>query len=428
MLNLYHQTVRENLFCGTFGLERETLRVTDDGYMAQSPHPFNNDEHIVKDFCENQAEINTGVHESAGGVIEELMQQTERLYRAIEDRGELLWMFSNPPYIRSAQDIPVARYEGEQRGKQSYRMYLAEKYGRYKMTLSGIHVNYSFGDELLQADFALSDENDFTEYKNRVYLELAQSLAEYGWIISLLFAASPLLDGSFRNPGRLGRDDFDGDASVRCAFGGYWNSFTPVLDYDSILGYAESIQKYIDNGTLDSVSELYYPVRLKPRGSNRLNALVQNGVNHIELRNVDLNPFAPAGIDERDLKFIELLMIYLSCTPTRPLSQQAQYFAAQNFKAAARFDIDSETIRLSTGETASVREAGLTLLRKMQKLFDAELFTEQERRNADGILAFQRNKLTGQGARYADMVLESFGGGFVANGLDYLKKTRFSTY
>ena len=36
-------TTNAQLWGGTFGLERETLRVTTDGYMAQSPHPFPND-------------------------------------------------------------------------------------------------------------------------------------------------------------------------------------------------------------------------------------------------------------------------------------------------------------------------------------------------------------------------------------------------
>ena len=65
-------TTNAQLWGGTFGLERDTLRVTTDGYMAQSPHPFPNDPHIVKDFCENQAEINTGVHDNAQGAADEL--------------------------------------------------------------------------------------------------------------------------------------------------------------------------------------------------------------------------------------------------------------------------------------------------------------------------------------------------------------------
>ena len=99
---------------GTFGLERETLRVTAESGMAQSLHPFPDDEHIVKDFCENQAEINTGVHNTAQGAIDELSYHSNRLSVEISKRGEKLWLYSNPPIIKSEDDIPVAVYEGDQ--------------------------------------------------------------------------------------------------------------------------------------------------------------------------------------------------------------------------------------------------------------------------------------------------------------------------
>ena len=101
-------TTNAQLLDGTFGLERETLRVTTDGYMAQSPHPFPNDPHIVKDFCENQAEINTGVHDTAQGAIEELSEHSKRLTAEINKLGERLWLYSNPPAIKNEDDIPVA--------------------------------------------------------------------------------------------------------------------------------------------------------------------------------------------------------------------------------------------------------------------------------------------------------------------------------
>ena len=35
------------------------------------------------------------------------------------------------------------------------------------MTFSGIHVNYSFSEKLLEADFKYQKETDYQEYKNR---------------------------------------------------------------------------------------------------------------------------------------------------------------------------------------------------------------------------------------------------------------------
>ena len=377
---------------GTFGLERETLRATSDGYMAQTPHPFPDDEHIVKDFCENQAEINTGVHSTAQGAVNELKKHSERLKEKIKKHGESLWMYSNPPYIKNEDDIPVAIYEGDQKSKHSYRKYLAEKYGKYKMTLSGIHVNYSLSEELLKTAFSKSDYSDYIEFKNSAYLRLAQGLTEYGWIINLLLSASPVCDGSYLNPKQIRETVITEYASVRCGKEGYWNDFTPVLSYDSILSYADSIQKYIDSGSLAGVGELYYPIRLKPKGVNRLNNLVQNGVNHIELRNIDINPFAEEGIDVRDLEFLELLMLWSFCTYNKKLSPADQIRAVENFKNSALYDIDNTTIP-ADNKIESLRTAGLRILSEMREFF-----------GDSSVLQYQFQKLTEQDARYADKV------------------------
>ena len=76
---------------------------------------------------------------------------------------------------------------------------------------------------------------------------------------------------------------------------GYWNEFAPIFDYSSVNAHADNIQKYVDRGLLKAPSELYYPIRLKPRGDNSLEALRRYGVDHIELRMFDLNPLAEVG-------------------------------------------------------------------------------------------------------------------------------------
>lgn len=390
----------EKLLTGEFGLERETLRVTQDGHMAHTPHPFPNDPNIVKDFCENQTEINTGVHTSAEAVIEELAEHTQRLNKALEERRERLWLYSNPPRIKNADDIPVALYEGDQSSKHSYRLYLAEKYGKYKMTLSGIHVNYSLSEKLLLQSFDASSSVDFTAHKNEVYLRLAESLTAYGWIINLLLSASPVCDGSYLSPERIGEPVLTRYASFRCGEEGYWNSFTPQLSYDSVLSYVESIQRYIDSGALAGAGELYYPIRLKPRGANRLNTLVQNGVNHIEIRNVDINPLSPQGIDSRDLQFIELLILYLVAEP----NTQPQEIAVQNYKNAALLDIDKAEITLPDGAVLCAREAGLHLLKRIRAFYARGQYAAAY--SASDILDYQMNKLTVKGARYADRIAE----------------------
>ncbi|MBO6153306.1 MAG: hypothetical protein J6O85_02865, partial [Clostridia bacterium] len=65
MLKLPQEQLQELLLTGHFGLEKESLRVTEDGRMSHTPDPFLDHPNITKDFCENQTEINTPVADSA---------------------------------------------------------------------------------------------------------------------------------------------------------------------------------------------------------------------------------------------------------------------------------------------------------------------------------------------------------------------------
>ncbi|MGM9661135.1 MAG: hypothetical protein ACI3WQ_11095, partial [Faecousia sp.] len=346
MLHADHPKVRQLLLKGNFGLEKESLRVDEDGFLSHTSHPFPNDDHIVRDFCENQTEINTSVTHSAAEAVQALVNYNSRIQKTLKrlPHREYLWPFSNPPYIRNEADIPVARFFGEQAGKTEYREYLSDRYGRYKMAFSGIHVNYSFDETLLREDFALSGEPDFDAYRNQLYVVLAEKAAAYGWLLVALTAASPLLDSSFVEKGKFDTDTFNGMASTRCSEMGYWNYFAPIFDYSNIRAYADSIQHYVDDGLLRFPTELYYPVRLKPRGVNNLNTLREDGVDHIELRMFDLNPLVPAGIDERDLTFAQLFLVWLASTPREFLSTKAQVQAVQNFKNAAHYDLKTVKI------------------------------------------------------------------------------------
>lgn len=418
MLHANQPQVRNLLLTGNFGLERESLRVDEEGFLSHSRHPFPNDDHIVRDFCENQTEINTSVLHSAAEAVQELVnydRQIQKVLKGLPQR-EYLWPFSNPPYIRNEADIPVARFFGEQAGKTEYREYLSDRYGRYKMALSGIHVNYSFDEALLRADFAISGETDFDAYRNQLYVDLAEKVAAYGWLLVALTAASPLLDSSFVEKGKFDADTFNGLASTRCSELGYWNYFAPVFDYSNIRAYADSIQRYVDEGLLRFPTELYYPVRLKPRGINNLNTLREQGVDHIELRMFDLNPLVPGGIDQRDLTFAQLFLVWLASTPREALSTKAQVQAVQNFKNAAHYDLKTVKIVPPDGEVTSVANAALKVLDRMME------FYRDYPDSVRDVLAFEREKFVDAENRYAWKIRRAFDGGFVKKGMELARR------
>ncbi|MBQ9166120.1 MAG: hypothetical protein IJX71_04265 [Oscillospiraceae bacterium] len=418
MLHAEDPQVRALLLQGNFGLEKESLRVDEEGFLSHTNHPFPDDDHIVRDFCENQTEINTSVAKSAGEAVELLGKYDRQIQRKLKrlPKREYLWPFSNPPHIRSEEDIPVARFHGELASKTEYREYLSDRYGRYKMTLSGIHVNYSFGEELLRADFALSGESDFTEYKNQLYVALAERAAAYGWLLVAVTAASPLLDKSFVEKGKFDGETFNGMASTRCSELGYWNYFTPIFDYTDIRAYADSIQHYVDNGLLRFPTELYYPIRLKPRGQNNLSTLRELGVDHIELRMFDLNPLAPHGLDERDVAFAQLFLVWLASTPREDFPVKSQVQAVQNFKNAAHYDLKTVKIVLPNGRVCSVTDAALWVLSQMEEFYRDFPAQVQE------LLSFQREKFIDGDNRYAWQIRRLFDGNFVAKGMELARQ------
>lgn len=418
MLNIHNEKVRSLLFQGWFGLEKESLRVTETGRFSHTPHPFPNHPHIVRDFCENQTEINTGISPTAEGAVAELAQYTDEILHTLNalPQREYLWPFSNPPFIEKETDIPIAQFYGEAAHKTRYREYLSDRYGRYKMSLCGIHVNYSFGEELLRAAFEVSGKEDFRDFQDRLYLSLAQKLAAFGWIVTALTAASPVMDSSYVEKGHVGGDTFLGMASVRCSELGYWNHFAPVFDYSSLSAYVDSMEGYVKDGLISYPSELYYPIRLKPPGANSLDALREKGVNHIELRMVDLNPLSKAGLDVRDLKFIQLLLVWLASLGEHDFPKMAQVQAVQNFKNAAHYDLKTVKITMENGESLSVADAGLVILNRMKEFYGE--FGEK----VHSVLTYEEEKLLDPEKRYAWQIRRMYGDGFAEKGLAFAKK------
>ncbi len=414
MFHIEDPDIKNVLLKGQFGLEKESLRIDENGFLSHTLHPFPDDDNIVRDFCENQTEINTPVTDSPDEAVDALAQLNRslqiELYR--QRPRETLWPFSNPPYIRGEKDVPIAIFTGAETGKTVYREYLSKRYGRYKMSFSGIHVNFSFGEELLRRDFNLGEEPDYTTYKNQIYLELARRMVAYGWILVAVTAASPLLDSSFVEKGKFDGDVFYGMASVRCSEIGYWNYFTPVLNYSSIDAYTDSIQQYVTDGWIQAPSELYYPIRLKPPGDNTLERLRQYGVNHIELRMFDLNPFAPAGVDVRDIKFAHLMMVWLASTPDQKFDESDQVNAIANYKNAAHYDLKTVRIIVPDGENYSVAHAARNVIGFMRDFYSG---ASQE---VIDILDFEEMKFIDPEARYAWQIRRAFDGGFVKKGLE----------
>ena len=424
--------IKRNIHKGEFGLEKESLRIDCNGFLSHTKHPIEEHRYITRDFCENQIELITDVFDNVDDVLQHLKQlQTGVLQtlQQLETGKELLWPFSNPPYVKGEEDIPIAQFEEAQQEKTQYRHYLAEKYGKRKMLFSGIHLNYSFADEMLKEGYRMllsRKEKDgsqpavstYQSYKNDLYLQLAQKTTLYSWFIVYLTAASPVMDASFLfsfadSAHEIWKEeDLTGYASARCGELGYWNDFTPVFNYQNLETYIQSIESYVQYGQLRSVSELYYPVRLKPRGENSLKHLKEKGINHIELRMLDVNPLSPIGLMKEDIEFLHYFMLYLLGQENMELTKEEQMNAIVNEKQAAKFDDSQVFIEGSNGNSKPIRQVALEILQNME-----EFYVSLGESAALESIRYQKDKLLIPDNRYADRIRRAYGCDYVKRGI-----------
>lgn len=365
----------ERVFEGKFGLEKENLRVTLDGRLALTPHPFDGDPHISKDFCESQTEMITEVCDSTEELYKAIVRLNKQVSDEIAKRGEFLWNSSNPPEGLDTNDVPVAKFSGKDAAKEDYRRYLLKKYGPDRMLLSGIHYNFSLGEGFIDL---------LGGKKDKIYLNLASDSLANAWFIVYLMSASPK----------------GNKASVRCSEEGYWNDFVPVLDYSSVDSYVDGIDEYVREGRLDSICELYLPVRIKPRGVNTAENL-RNGIDHIELRMIDINPLCPVGIAREDLYFLHLFLIYLALNGNGQCTGRMQEIAVDNMKKAALLDDTGVWIEKTAGICLPIREAALEMLSQMEMFYE-----ETGNPHVMQILEFQKAKLLKRNGRYSEKISE----------------------
>ena len=257
---------------------------------------------------------------------------------------------------------------------------------------------------LLKDMFEISGEKDFAAHKNALYLRLAKWVVRYSWLIVFLTAASPLFDESFfvdEKEKHLGRY-----ASARCSEIGYNNPFIPILNYDDLSGYIKSIEDYVERGEIIVPSELYYPVRLKSSGANSLVTLGETGVNHIELRMLDLNPLSEAGIFEEDITFIHLLLIYLASKDDFVFTDDMQIESIKTmYRAALLYN-------------SEIKDSAHNALIEMKKYFGNTLPD-----NYSAALDYQIDKVTNPDKRYANIIRKLYGDNFTEKGLELSKQT-----
>lgn len=305
-----------------FGMEKENVRVNKDGTLALTEHPkaFGNkweNPYIKTDFSESQVEMVTPTCDSINEVYEFMGALNDIV--TVELNDELLWPQSNPPILPNEELIPIANFNGAE--AETYRKYLATKYSKKRQLISGIHFNFSFKDDFIKLLFEESKtETSLKDFKNDLYLNLSRNFIKYEWLLNYLTAASPVFHKTYIDSCVNSAETFKKDSvyfkhinSLRTSCCGYKNKENFFISYNSLNEYVTDLRKIVADGVLYSEKEYYSHIRLKnPKGNQNLESLLENGIEYLEFRFLDLNPLTEFGVSLETLKLLHGFIIYMA--------------------------------------------------------------------------------------------------------------------
>lgn len=354
------------------GIERESLRMQSNGYLSQSDHPIAlgsalTHPHITTDYSEALMEFITPPLTS----ITEALSYLRNIHTVVNQHlaeGEKLWPLSMPCMLDDQEEkIRLAEYGSSNIGrfKTLYRRGLGLRYGRRMQTISGVHYNVSFPDQLF-AELQLHETDEVfkamspQDYHSHRYLGLIRNFIRFTPLVAYLIGSSPSVCKCFMT-GRehhllpLVRGTLFAPYATALRMGrfGYQNSAQKQLGihYNSLEAYVEELQKavnspypefsrlglndekgealQINDHVLQIENEYYSLVRPKqvPQGNETPSqALANRGIAYVELRAVDVNPYSAIGIDEHTAAFLEVLALYclLKDSPELWETEQAQ--------------------------------------------------------------------------------------------------------
>lgn len=352
----------ERLFTeANFGIEKEGLRTQQNQKLAMTDHPkvlgdrsFH--PYMMTDFSESQPELVTPVRPSLKDAYQWLEALHDVLFRSMAE-DEYLWPNSMPSILPDEDDIPIARLAP---ADVHYRETLSDRYGKKKQMISGIHFNFSFSDDFIDALFKVQNEYDNKiEFQNQLYIKLAGNFLKHEWILLYLFGASPYANPDFyeSKSAKHLKKPTDYVRSLRNSSFGYHNHDEVVVRYNSVEDYVKDIENYVESDHLSEEREYYGNARLRGKGS-RLRDMLDSGVQYIEFRSIDINPLDRLGISYEQGIFYHLFYMLMVWLDTEAVTEEIQEGAKRNLNTSDE----------SPFEVSQYKEDGLAILDAMEEM------------------------------------------------------------
>ncbi|AFA41353.1 gamma-glutamate-cysteine ligase [Wigglesworthia glossinidia endosymbiont of Glossina morsitans morsitans (Yale colony)] len=357
------------------GIERETLRVDYDGNISKTLHPklFGSPlthNWITTDFAESLLELITPVNKN----IENMINFLQDLHKFVTNNlhHEFLWPMSMPCKIKNELSILIAQYGNSELGKikNIYRFGLKNRYGARVQIISGIHYNISFSKKFWNEYHVFCKKDSIKMVSSEGYLNLIRNYYRLGWIMTYYFGASPVVHSSFLKKinvklpfkkNKYGDIYLPYATSLRLSEIGYINKVQKKIKikFNNLTEYIEALfkatqtpyskyqkigikknKRYLQLNTnlLQKVNELYTPIR--PKRTLKINeslfhALHSKGIEYVEIRSLDINPFSPIGLKKHQIYFLDLFLIWCILVQSPPISNTELKFIHENWNRVA---------------------------------------------------------------------------------------------
>ncbi|HWT72571.1 MAG TPA: glutamate--cysteine ligase, partial [Oxalicibacterium sp.] len=390
-------------------IERESLRVDAQGRLALTPHPRAlgsalTNEQITTDYSESLLEFITPAEHDITDALGEL----DRIHRFVSTHidGELLWSQSMPCALPGEEDIPIAWYGNSHIGmiKHVYRRGLALRYGKAMQCIAGLHYNYSLSEDLWRV--LKQDENaalDDKAYQSESYIALVRNFHRYSWLLMYLFGASPALATQFLRGREHQLQTLSEDTlylpyatSLRMSDLGYQNNAQAGLmpPYNDLESYMRSLSRAVRqpypayeaigtrrdgewiqlNTNLLQIENEYYatirPKRVINSGERPVEALCARGVQYIEVRCMDIDPFEPLGISLQTARFLDVFLLFCALHDSPLIDADVDRENRDNFAHTVKEGRRPGLMLHRDGKAISLQAWGMELLEQIHAAAD----------------------------------------------------------
>ena len=278
--------------------------------------------------------------------------------------------------------------------KHIYRQGLASRYGTSMQSISGFHFNYSLPAEIWSFFDGKKNNRDTITIKSDLYFNIIRNIYQMNWLLLYLFGASPIIDQKLIANKNESFERIDENSlflrnatSLRMSEYGYSNltrkgiyiSINSLNEYANALRYATNNKDIrfenlaegniqLNQNIFQIEAEFYATARAKSNHTEIKRPstnLLNHGVDFIEIRSLDLNPFSPVGIKKEAIFFLELFLILSLTRDSGNISRERFNEINQNDLLVAKHGRDINQKLNNNGLNISIKDWGNQILDMM---------------------------------------------------------------